>query len=87
LASAKRPKKGARCSSACPTKDHHTYGECLRGKNLHLSPNVNGDYNLRQKKWDRELDSYESAVRQGVQPDGTKQHLVDAAMKKAEANG
>lgn len=59
----------------------------MRGKNLQVSPAVNDDYGTRQKAWDKELDSYESAVNQGVYPTGTKQHLVDAAMKEAEAIG
>lgn len=75
---------GKNCSSGCPTRNHATWGECVRGKRLNLNPNL-ADTNV-QKAWDKELDSYESAVRQGVQPDGTKQHLVDAAMRKAEAS-
>lgn len=69
----------------CPTQDHRTFGECMRSKNLHLSPAVNGDYGTRQRAWDRELDNYESAVRQGLEPAGTKQHHVDAAIREAEA--
>lgn len=51
---------------------------------MNLNPNLS-DTNV-QKSWDKELDSYESAVRQGVQPDGTKQNLVDKAMREAEAS-
>lgn len=78
---------GANCSSSCLTKDHASYGECLRSKNLQLSPAINDGYGTRQKAWDRELDNYESAVRQGLEPAGTKQHHVDAAIKEGEANG
>ena len=73
------------CSSSCLTKDHKTFGECLRAKNLQLSPHVNDSYATRQNAWDRELDGYESAVRQGLNPAGTKQHHVDAAFKEAES--
>jgi hypothetical protein len=76
--------RGKNCSSGCITRDHLTWGECVRGKRMHLNPNL-ADTG-KQKAWDKELDSYESAVRQGVQPDGTKQHQVDAAMRKAEAS-
>jgi len=55
----------------------------MRSKRLHLTPNLS-DTNA-QKAWDRELDSYESARRQGVEPAGTKQHQVDAAMREADA--
>jgi len=72
------------CSSACKTKDHKSWGECVRSKGLQLSPAVNDGYSTKQRAWDRELDSYESAVRQGLEPAGTKQRHVDAAIKEAE---
>lgn len=84
VARSRRVPAGANCSGSCPTKDHKTYGECLRAKNLQLSPRVNGEYGARQKQWDKDLDHYESAVRQGIQPEGTQRHQVDAALKEAE---
>lgn len=72
------------CSSTCPTRDHKTYGECLRAKGIQLSPAVNGEYGSRQKQWDKDLDHYDSARRQGVEPDGTQRWQVDKAMKEAE---
>lgn len=72
------------CSSACATQDHRTWGECVRSKGLQLSPAVNDSYATRQRGWDRELDNYDSARRQGLNPAGTKQHHVDAALKEAE---
>lgn len=73
------------CTSSCLTQDHGTWGECVRSKGLQISPHINDGYGTRQKAWDRELDSYESAVRQGLNPAGTKQHHVDAAIKEADA--
>jgi len=81
--SRRAPARGKNCSAACPTKDHSTYGECLRSKNLQLSPHVNDTYGTKQKQWDKDLDHYESAVRQGLQPVGTQRHQVDAAIKEA----
>lgn len=78
-------KKGARCSSACVTRDHRTFGECMRSKNLNLNPNLADTQ--RQKDWDRELDFYDSARSQGVEPRGTKRHLVEEAMNTSEATG
>lgn len=77
-------KRGKRCSSACLTQDHRTFGECMRSKNLQLSPHVNGEYGKKQKAWDRDLDHYESAVSQGLQPVGTQRHQVDAAIREAD---
>ncbi len=59
----------------------------MRSKSLQLSPAVNDSYGSSQKAWDKELDNYESAVRQGVQPRGTKQHHIDEAMKQSDASG
>jgi len=73
------------CASSCPTRDHGTYGECLRSKRLQLSPHVNDAYGTKQKTWDRDLDHYESAVRQGLEPEGTQRHQVDAAIREAES--
>lgn len=57
----------------------------MRSKGLQLSPAVNDSYGTRQRAWDRELDNYESASRQGLTPAGTKQHHIDAAVKAAES--
>lgn len=76
---------GEKCSSSCTTKDHSSWGECVRSKGLQVSPAINDTYSTRQKSWDKELDNYESARRQGLEPRGTKQHHVDAAFKEAGA--
>lgn len=83
--SRRAPVKGKNCSSTCATRDHKTYGECIRSKGIQLSPHVNGEYGKKQKQWDKDLDHYESAVNQGLQPDGTQRHQVDKAIKEAEA--
>lgn len=80
-----RIKRGVRCSSTCLTKDHLTWGECVRSKGLQLSPAVNDSYGSRQKAWDRELNNFESATRQGLSPAGTRQHHIDAAIREADA--
>jgi hypothetical protein len=84
-ARSKTARAGANCSSSCKAKDHVSWGECVRSKGLQLSPAVNDGYGTRQKAWDRELDNYESAVRQGLSPAGTQQHHVDAAFREAES--
>lgn len=73
------------CSTACSTQDHRSWGECVRSKGLQLSPAVNDQYGTRQRAWDRELDNYQSAVRQGLEPAGTKQRHIDAAFKEADS--
>ena len=41
----------------------------------------------RQKKWDQELDLYASAVRQGIQPDGTTTRESRKALEWSEQTG
>ena len=82
-----RMKSRKNCTSGCMTGGHKTWGECLRAKGLQVSPAVNGEYGAKQKAWDKELSSYESAVRQGVQPRGTKQKLIDEAMATSQETG
>lgn len=78
-------KKGLRCSSACLTKDHRTFGECMRSKSIRLTPNLSDTG--AQKAWDRELDNYEAARAQGIEPAGTSQAKIDEALKISDATG
>lgn len=56
----------------------------MRAKRLNLAPNL---LNTGvQKQWDKELDAYDNARRQGVEPEGTTMKKVDEAMRKAEAS-
>lgn len=73
------------CSSSCKTRDHKTFGECLRAKSLQLSPHVNDSYSTRQNAWDSELNHYEKAVKNGLDPVSTKRKAVDAAIREAES--
>lgn len=73
------------CSSSCATRDHATYGECLRAKSLQVSPHVNDTYSTKQRTWDKDLDHYARAVNDGLSPSGTQRHQVDKAIKEAES--
>lgn len=75
------------CTAGCKTGGHKSWGECLRAKALQVSPAINDQYSTKQKSWDRELDGYESARSQGVQPDNATQKEVDKAMKISDATG
>lgn len=78
------------CASSCRTQDHSSYGECLRSKRVattgleSTNPSFATD---RQKKWNKELDAYESAVKQGVQPEGTTMPKIQKAMEVSEKTG
>lgn len=72
------------CSSGCSSKDHKTYGECLKSKSVGHPPTI---LSSAQKLWDAELNAYSRAVQQGIQPDGTSMSKIDAALKKSDATG
>lgn len=57
----------------------------MRAKGLQLSPHVNDQYATKQVAWDKELHNYREAKRQGLDPAGTKQHHIDAAVKAADS--
>ena len=78
------------CASSCRTQDHASYGECLRSKRVattgleSTNPSFSTD---RQKKWNAELDMYESARRQGIQPEGTTRPKIEKAMRISQETG
>jgi len=77
------------CTSSCETQDHRSYGACLKSKgvrSLYLNSQKGFDA-TKEKKWNKELDAYESALRQGVQPAGTSTAKIEQAMQISEATG
>lgn len=77
------------CRTGCPTPGQHkSWGECARSANLKVAYcGIGGGDATVQKKWDQELDLYRAARRQGIQPDGTKSHQIQAALSASEAAG
>lgn len=80
----------SKCTSGCKTQDHASYSECLQSKTLHVAycneGGKAGDYTT-QVKWDRELDSYRSAVAQGMQPESTRTKDIQKAVQWSEKHG
>lgn len=77
--------KGRRCSSACTTRDHRTFGECMRAKSLHLNPNLSNTG--ATKAWDGELQAYRDARSQGIQPSGTTMAKIREAEEISQRTG
>ena len=75
------------CSSSCVTKDHESYGACLRAKALQVDVAVPGTgYDpARNKTWDSRINSYKEARSHGIQPTGTKKSQIDAAVRVSDA--
>lgn len=77
------------CSTGCPTKDHETYGACMRAKGSKVAyANSAGgwDYST-QKAHDRELDAYKQARREGIQPSSTKMPDIERAKAISDLTG
>lgn len=78
-------KKKSNCSSGCLTKDHATWGECVRAKRLNLDPELS-DTQAR-KDWDRELEDFRDAKAQGINPHGTTRAKIDEAVRISNETG
>jgi hypothetical protein len=72
------------CTSGCRTRNHATWGECVRDKGLQI-----GDINGRPKNkaFDSEQQAYYDARKQGVQPASPLKKDVDRAMRISQADG
>jgi len=82
--------KNPNCRSGCKTQDHDSYGDCLLDANASFA----GCFPTRQhwdkdkeKKWDKEVNSYYDATRQGIEPRSTRQPDIDAAVKLSNEAG
>lgn len=78
------------CSSRCVDPgSHKSMGECLRSKGIRVAyANEGGGFDATaQKKWDKNLDAYESARKEGIQPASTARRHVDAAVAASDQMG
>ena len=75
------------CASSCKTQNHPSYGACLRSKGVAVTglESTNPSFTREAtKSWDSELDAYQSAVRQGIQPASTKREHIEAAVEVSQ---
>lgn len=77
------------CSSGCPTKDHESFGACMRSKSVRPTyvDHIKGFSYDKEKQWNRDLDAYADARAQGIQPSGTSREAVDRAVRLSDAAG
>lgn len=81
-------KLGKNCTSGCKTKDHASWGECMRAKHAVIAyAGIGGGDATAQKRWDSELQAYRDARAQGIQPDGTTRKHIDAALEASDRAG
>jgi hypothetical protein len=80
-------------SNGSLTKDHthDKYVEgCFACKLTTLQLNTgdaNGGRDMSQKKWDKELDLYRTARKQGIQPEGTTTAKIQKALDVSDKTG
>jgi hypothetical protein len=77
------------CRTGCKTQDHSSYAECLQdaGVRTYLVRASKGEDGTAQKKWDRELDSYYNARKEGMRPDGTTTPKIEEAKRLSDQAG
>lgn len=71
------------CRSACLTKDHESYGACLRSSGVQASV-LDA---TRERKWQAEVGAYKQARAQGVQPASTRLADVRLALDASDRLG
>ena len=75
------------CASSCTDGPHTSYGACLRAKNLSAVglETTGPSFGMsRQKRFDKELDLYESATSQGIQPATTQTKDIRFALDASD---
>ena len=78
------------CRSGCKTQDHDSYSDCLQAANFGFAgcfPTRQHWDKTKEIKWDKEVNSYYDAVRQGIEPRSTRQPDIDAAVKLSNEAG
>jgi len=77
------------CRTGCPTQDHANWGECARQSNMRIAycASAKGLDLTAQKQWDKELDDYGAARKQGIQPRSTKTGDIRAALEVSDVTG
>jgi hypothetical protein len=84
-----RKRLGLLCSTGCRTRDHGSWGECIKAKNARIAyaNSAGGSDYTAEKKWDAELNAYREARDQGIQPDGTTMPKIRAALEASDKKG
>ena len=76
------------CRTGCPTQDHIDWGECLRQSGLQVnSGDANSSKLMPQRKWDAELNAYQSAISQGIEPATTNMKDIRGAVEVSNIAG
>ncbi len=69
------------CRTGCKTKDHASYGECLRDASISWRDGA------AHRNWDKPLDRYREARLQGIQPASTNWADTKHALEVSNRTG
>lgn len=77
------------CRSGCKSQDHQSYDACLKAANVrtYLASPSRGLDGTREKEWNRELQMYRDARKQGIQPDSTRRAGIEKAVRLSNEAG
>lgn len=77
------------CRTGCLTKDHATYGQCLRAASLRVgwAKSHLGIDRTRERNKNTELDLYAEARKAGIQPATTRTPDIHKAFELSEKAG
>lgn len=80
---------GENCSSTCPTRDHMSFGECMKAKGIRVAycQSWKGHDYTRQKNWDKNLEGYRAARAEGIEPRSTWPADVEKAVRVSDMTG
>ena len=77
------------CSQGCSTKDHTSYGQCMRSKRqmVRFARSAYGADKTKDSLHERELNLYRDLRSQGIQPDGTGMAKLKFAERMSAETG
>jgi hypothetical protein len=81
--------RGLNCSRTCTTRDHATFGECMRAKNqmVGYARSAYGADKTKDRLHEQELNLYRDLRSQGIQPDGTGMAKLKFAERMSSETG
>lgn len=75
------------CRTGCKTKNHSSWGECVRVSGLQLNAGEAKHDSFNFRRWDNELQLYRDARAQGIQPAGTTTAKIRQALDISDKTG
>jgi hypothetical protein len=75
------------CSTGCPTQDHKSYGDCLRGKSLQIDKHALAHDMRGEARHTRALNDYRELREAGSLPTSPRWDHVETAKREAMKTG